>query len=207
MTNQNAPNGFSFVRNFVSAAPTYQTSVYQISSSNAHSFGKGDVVKILNTGYIDRALTSDSDFLGVIDRVEYYDTTQNKKMFLNGWLAPSTALANSVFAYVIEDPNAVFGVQTNAGGPVTIASVGNNINFGGNAAPNTTGSAVGVSTAYADFSTLATTSTLPFRIVSVPQNLSNVPTQPAPILNDSTSQYNYIEVKGCAWHAVLATGI
>jgi hypothetical protein len=204
MSNNNAPNGFSFVRNFVSASPTYQTSVYQIASSNSHSFGKGDIVKILSTGYIDRALTSDTDFLGVIDRVEYYDTVQNKKMFLNGWLAPSTALANSVFAYVIEDTNAVFGVQSGNGGPVTIASVGNNINFGANAAPNTS---TGISTAYADFNTLATTGTLPFRIVSVPQNLSNVPTQPAPINNDSTSQYNYIEVKGCSWHAVLTTGI
>lgn len=204
MTNQNAPSGFQFVRNFVSAAPTYQTGVYQISSSNANSFGKGDVVKILSTGYIDRALTSDTDFLGIIDRVEYYDTVQNKKMFLNGWLAPSTALANSVIAYVIEDPNAIFGVQSGGGGPVTIASVGNNINFGGNAAPNTN---TGISIAYANFATLATTNTLPFRIIAVPQNLGNVPTQNAPINNDSTSQFNYIEVKGINFHATITTGI
>lgn len=204
MSNIASPNGFSFVRNFVSAAPTYQASVYQISSSNANSFGKGDVVKILSTGYIDRALTSDTDFLGVLDRVEYYDTIQNKKMFQNAWLAPTSALANSVFAYVIEDTNAVFGVQSGNGGPVTIASSGNNINFKSNAAPNTSS---GISTAYADFSTIATTGTLPFRIVSVPQNLASVPTQPSPINNDSTSANNYIEVKGCSWHAVLTTGI
>lgn len=204
MTNQNSPNGFSFVRNFVSAAPTYQTSVYQISSANTNSFGKGDVVKILNTGFIDRALTSDTDFLGVLDRVEYYDSTQNKKIFANAWLAPTSALANSVIAYVIDDPNAIFGCQSGNGGPVTIASVGNNINFKANAAPSTT---TGISVAIADFATLATTSTLPWRIVAVPQNLGNVPTQNAPINNDSTSQFNYIEVKGNAWHAVLGTGI
>ena len=207
MTNQNAPVGFFAVRNFVSAGPNYQTNTYQISSSNSHSFGKGDVVKILNTGYIDRAITSDTDFLGVVDRIEYFDTVANKKQFLNGWLAPTTALAGSVLAYVIDDPNVIFGVQSGNGGPVTIGSVGNNINFGSNAAPNTTGPQIGVSTAYADFNTLATTGTLPFRITSVPQNLSNVPTQPAPINNDSASQYNYIEVKGCSWHAVLTTGI
>ncbi len=204
MSNNNAPNGFSFVRNFVSASPTYQTGVYQIASNNSHSFGKGDVVQILSTGYIDRSQTSDTDFLGILDRVEYYDSSQNKKIFSNAWLAPSSALAGSCIAYVIEDPNAVFGVQSGNGGPVTIASVGNNINFGGNAAPNTS---TGISVAYADFATLATTNTLPFRIVAVPQNLGSVPTQNAPINNDSTTVYNYIEVKGINFHATKTTGI
>lgn len=203
MSNVNAPNGFKFVRNLYSAAPTYQTSVYQISSSNANSFGKGDIVKILNTGFIDRAITSDTAFLGVLDRIEYFDTTLQKPMFLNAWTAPTTALAGSVLAYVIEDVNAIFGVQTGNGGPVTIASTGTNINFGGNAAPNT----YGISVAYADFATLATTNTLPFRIVNVPQTLGGIPLTAAPINNDSASQFNYIEVIGNAWQAKLTTGI
>lgn len=207
MANNQAPYGFQFVRNYYSAAPTYQTSVYQIASNNANSFGKGDVVKGLTTGYVDRALTSDTLFLGVIDRIEYYDTVQAKKIFANAWLAPSSALAGSVIAYVIDDPNAVFGVQS--GGSTTTAvayaDVGANINFGGNAAPNTL---TGISTAYANQTLInPATATLPFRIINVPQNLGGAPVTAGPIGNDSTSPYNYIEVIGNAWQAKSTTGV
>lgn len=207
MTNIQAPYGFQFVRNYYSAAPTYQTSVYQISSSNANSFGKGDVVKGLSTGFIDRALTSDTLFLGILDRIEYFDTTLQAKQFRNAWLAPTSALAGSVIAYVIDDPNAVFGVQ--AGGssttPVAYADVSANINFGGNAAPNTK---TGLSVAYADQSTInPATATLPFRIINVPQNLGGTPVTAGPIGNDSTSAYNYLEVVGNAWQAKSTTGV
>lgn len=207
MANNNAPYGFQFVRNYYSAAPTYQTSVYQIASTNANSFGKGDVVKMLTTGFIDRALTSDTLFLGVLDRVEYYDSTNKKKTFPNAWLAPSGILAGSVLAYVIDDPNAVFGVQV--GGSTTTGllqtDVGTNINFGGNAAPNTL---TGMSVAYADQTTInPATTTLPFRVVNVPQNLGGVPLTAAPIGNDSASAYNYVEVIGNAWMARSTTGV
>lgn len=206
MANNQAPNGFQFVRNYYSAAPTYQTSVYQIASNNANSFGKGDVVKGLTTGFIDRALTSDTLFLGVIDRLEYYDTVRAQKVFSNAWLAPSSALAGSVIAYVIDDPNAVFGVQ--AGGSATAvayADVGANINFGGNATPNTL---TGISVAFANQTTInPATTTLPFRIVNVPQNLGGNPVTAGPFGNDSTSAFNYLEVIGNAWQAKSTTGV
>lgn len=207
MANNNAPYGFKFVRNYYSAAPTYQTSVFQIASNNTNSFGKGDVVKLLNTGYIDRALTSDTIFLGVVDRVEYFDTGIGAKQFKNAWLAPSSALSGSCVAYVIDDPNAVFGVQV--GGSTTTGllqtDVGVNINFGGNATPNTL---TGLSIAFLDQTTInAATTTLPFRVVNVPQNLGGTPVTAAPIGNDSTAAYNYVEVIGNAWLATSRTGI
>lgn len=189
MSNSNTPYGFRFVRNLQSSAPTYQRNAYQIASTNANSFGKGDVVKGLSSGYIDRALTSDTAFLGIFDGCEYYDTVLKAKQFVPAWLAPSSALAGSVVAYIIDDPYAVFGVQTSAAN-VTIGAQGNNINFGGNAAPNSNGQSV----AYADQATIATTATLPFRIVNVPQTLGYSPVTAAPINNDSASAFNYIEV-------------
>ena len=204
MTNQNSPNGFSFVRNSQSASPTYQRTVRQIAYGNTNSFGKGDVVKTLSTGYIDRALTTDTQVLGILDGCEYYDTFLQKKVYSNAWLAPTTALANSVIAYVIDDPQAVFAVQSGNGGPVTYGSVGNNINFKGNAAPNTS---TGISVAYADFTTIATTNTLPFRIVDVPQTLNGIPTSACIINNDSTSANNIIYVKLNACDATALTGI
>lgn len=206
MPNNQAPNGFQFVRNYYSAAPTYQTSVYQISSSNANSFGKGDVVKGLSTGFIDRALTSDTSFLGILDRIEYFDSTLQAKQFRNAWLAPSSALAGSVLAYVIDDVNAVFGAQAGGSSTTAIAyaDVNANINFGGNANPNTR---TGLSVAYADQTTVNTTATLPFRVVNVPQNLGGNPVTTGPIGNDSTSAYNYVEVILNASQIKSTTGI
>lgn len=204
MANTSAPNGFSFVRNYFSGAPTYQTTIAEISSSNANSFGKGDLVKLLGTGVIDRSLTSDTVFFGVIDWVEYYDTVQQKKVRGLAWLAPSTALAGTVFASVITDPQAVFSVQSSDGGPVAQGNVGNNINFASNAAPNTT---IGISTAYADFATIATTNTLPFRILGIGYN-----GYLGPISNlgyDNTQANNIIEVlpNPGAWSATNGTGV
>ncbi len=205
MSNNKSPYGFQFVRNRVAASSNYQTSVYQIAYNNSHSFGKGDVMKLLNTGYVDACTTADEAvMLGILDRVEYYDTSLASKRFANAWLAPSSALAGSCLAYVIEDPNCVFGVQSGNGGPVTIASVGLNANMGGAGAPSTL---TGISTAYLDYTTIATTNTLMFRITSVPQNLGNVPTQTAPINNDSTAEYNYVEVTMNTPLALNTTGI
>lgn len=203
MANTNAPFGFRFVRNYYSAAPTYQTSVRQIAYNNANTFGKGDVVKQLNTGVIDRALTSDTQVLGILDRVEWYDTAQAKKVFSNQWNAPSTALSGSVLAYVIDDPQAVFQVQGGANN-IALTDVGANVNFASNAAPN---SLTGLSTAYANSATIDTTNTLPFRIVNVPQNLGGIPVTTGPIGIESASAYNIIEVILNSTDAKQLTGI
>ena len=205
MSNQNSATGFQFVRNRVAASPTFQRSVYQISSTNANSFGKGDVMIAVSTGYVDKALTSShSVLLGIFDGCEYYDSVANKKIFSNAWLAPANVLAGSALAYINSDINSIFGVQSGNGGPVTIADVFSNASMGGNGAPSTT---TGISTAYLDFNTINTTSTLLFRIEAVPQNLGNVPTQNAPINNDSTSEYNYVEVSMNTSISLNITGV
>ncbi len=205
MANISSPNGFNFVRNRVTAAPTYQRNTFQIAYNNSNSFGKGDVMIALSTGYCDVAITSShSVLLGIFDGCEYYDSVQNKKIFSNGWLAPANVLAGSALAYINTDINSIFGVQSGNGGPVTIASVFKNASMGGNGAPNTN---TGISTAYLDFNTINTTNTLLFRIESVPQNLGSVPTQNAPINNDSTTQYNYVEVSMNTSLSLNQTGI
>ena len=203
-SNTFAPNGFSFVRNKASASPTYQTELAEISSTNSNSFGKGDVVKLLNTGFIDRALVTDSPVFGIVDWVEYYDTVQQKKVRSLGWIAPGNVLAGSAYASVITDTQAIFSVQSGNGGPVVQADVGLNINFAQNAAPNTT---TGLSTAYADFGTVSTASTYPFRVLGIGYN-----SYLGPIGNlgyDNTLANNTIEVMANpgAWSATSATGV
>jgi hypothetical protein len=129
---------------------------------------------------------------------------QAKKIRTLAWLAPSTALAGSVFASVITDTQAVFAVQSGDGGPVVQSNVGYNINFASNAAPNTT---TGLSTAYADFGTVSTASTYPFRIIGIGYN-----NYLGPIGNtgyDNTLVNNIIEVtaNSGAWSFTSATGV
>lgn len=205
MSNQNSPQGFQFVRNRVTASPTYQRATYQIAYNNSNSFGKGDVMIALSTGYVDKAATTDhAVLLGIFDGCEYYDSSQNKKIYSNGWLAPSNVLAGSAIAYINSDINSIFGVQSGNGGPVTQAAVFQNASMGGNGAPNTS---TGISTAYLDFATINTTNTLLFRIEAVPQNLGGVPTQNCPIGNDSTAEYNYVEVSMNTSLSLNMTGI
>jgi hypothetical protein len=148
----------------------------------------------LSTGLVDRALTSDTEFLGVLLWVKYVDTIAGVVQ-RPSWTAPSTAVANTVQAAVCIDPQMIFRVQSSNGGPVTQSSIGKNINFGANAAPNTSG----ISTAYADFATIATTSTLPFRITGFGQQIGD----------DPTTANNWIEVTANpgAWMATNGTGI
>lgn len=191
MSNNNSPSGFSFVSNVAAASPTYQRAERQVAYNDTYSFGKGDVVSSLSTGYITKWVSGQA--FGVLDGVEYYDSTLNKKVFAPAWLAPSSALAGSVLAYVNNDLNSLFQVQSGNGGPVLIAGTGLNISPGGNGAPNTS---TGISIAYADYATIATTNTLPFRIVDVPQNAGNGASLTNCLIgNDSTSAYNLIYVR------------
>lgn len=199
MANTLAPQGFQFTRNYLHAAPTYQTTQAQILNSNSNTFGKGDVV-LISGGYIDKAASNSAGFFGVFEYCQYYDTAQQKTIFSNSWNAPSTALAGSVIASVITDPYAVFSVQSNASSgaaaAVTQANIGKNATFGGNGAPTT---GTGISTAYLDTVGIATTNTgLQFRIVALGQGLNN----------DNTSPNNYVDVifTPGLWQSTNATG-
>ena len=179
MSNTQAPFGLRPVRNLSGAAPTYQTSVYQILSTNSNKFGTGDVVKF-SSGYIDKAATTDHPILGVFQGCEYYDTYLQKKVFFPAWLAPTTAVA-PITAYVIDDCNVIFEVQS-SGAAITIANVGQTAKFTGNGAPSTT---TGISTLAIDQATLATTTTFPLMVTGLGLKIGN----------DNTSSFNVVEVK------------
>ena len=195
MSNSLAPTGFQFIRNYLNSAPTYQTTKQQIANNNSANIGKGDVVQLLSTGYIDLAIATTSPVFGVVDGFEWYDTAQQKKIFSNGWNAPGNVLAGSAFATVITDPFAVFLVQSNGTAAVSQANIGENAKL----VAGTPQSGTGISTQSLDQATIATTSTFPFRIIGFGANLNN----------DNTSANNYVEViaNPGAWMATTGTGI
>ena len=198
MSNVFAPTGFQFIRNYYSGAPTYQSTVVNIASTNANTIGKGDAVIQLSSGFIDIATAASSPILGIFDGCQYYDTFLQKTVYSNSWNAPSTALAGSVQARVITDPQAVFIVQTGAASsPAAITQA--NIQQNAKLVAGTPQTGTGLSTEYLDQATIATTSTFPFRIIGFAQNINN----------DSTSANSYVEViaNPGAWMATTGTGI
>lgn len=197
MANTYAPNGFQQVNQFEGYAPNYTLTTRLISKSNTNKIGFGDVVKSLNTGYIDRAVTTDTQVLGVFFGCNYYDTAQQNgfgQQFNRQWTGVTTANADPV-AFICQDPTAVFQVQVSGASPITTSSIGLNINFTGNANPNT----IGISQAAADGTTVSTTSTLPFRVVGLSQQFG--------INYTSTTANNLIYVRLNSCDANILTGV
>jgi hypothetical protein len=180
MPNTWAPFGFRASRRQDGAAPNYNRSTYLISSAYATPIFQGDVVVSLSTGYINQATPGTGQIAGIFDGCEYLSVSQKIKVRSPYW--PGSDANGDVTAFVIDDPSVVFRVQvgTNGLGPVTRANVMNNINF----ANGTGNTSTGISGAFADQSTINTTTTLPFKILTL---LGDV-------FIDNTSANNVIEV-------------
>lgn len=194
MSNSSTGFGFRQIGRADGAPPTFGLRQYPILSTNATSIGRGDPVILSANGYVYGATAGDSPILGIFDGCVYTDTGQvSPSQNQNGWLAPSTAVAGSSYAYVIDDPNASFWVRVSSG-PLTFADVGANVNMVAGTVNTTTGRGTTMVS-----STVTTASTAQFRVVSVTD---------APINNDSSSTYNIVEVKGNTggWLYSFATG-
>ncbi len=182
-TNLLAPNGLVYSRNLLGAAPTYQANKFKIKAGSTTAIGLGDLVKTGtggSQGYIVPALIGDTGVLGVFAGVlPYYDQTAQQTMHgLNGSMPTTANPIVDIDCLVINDPFAVFRVQVSSSVAWAQSWRGQNINFlsGTNGAPN----AAGISTLAADYTTLATTNTLPFRIVEV-VGVTGGPNDPANI--------------------------
>lgn len=182
MSNNNAPFGLRALRKLSGDVPNYATVQRQILYTYATAIGQGDLVNDAGSGYVQKGLYNStlSDFYGVFDSVQYYDTVQAKTIFSNQWPAPGTALAGSILANIIVDTDLIFEVQSVGGSGVTLAQIGLNATFVAAPAVATTG----LSTLALDQTSAQTTSTLPLRITGLSQRVNN----------DNTSQYNIVEV-------------
>jgi hypothetical protein len=161
--NNNAPFGFRPYRGN-GAAPTYETNVRAIASNNTTAIFQGDAVIPLTTGYIAQATASTVRVEGIFWGCKYTSTSQKRTVWSNYW--PGADATGDVEAYVIDSPNMIFEVQSqDVGGtsPITFANIGEYINI----AVGTGNTATGLSGMTVDQDTLATTVTLPFRIVGL----------------------------------------
>lgn len=183
MANTFAPFGFSQYRG-TGSSPTYEQVEMLIASNNATAIFSGDAVVPVTgsaTGYIKQATASTVALAGIFVGCKYLSTSQKRTVWGNYW--PGSDANGDVTAYVVNDPNAQFLVQTSvSSAAVTQASVNKlcQLNVG------TGNTANGISGMYID--TIGTTATYPFRIVSLY-------TSPAGGNgSDTTSAYNYVIV-------------
>lgn len=183
MANTFAPFGFRQYRGLASA-PTYEQIVARVIY-NAPAIYYGDPVQPDANGYVYALNSPTLQIAGVFAGCKYLSVSQKRTVWSNYWPGSDVASSNTVEAYIINDPNARFVVQ--AGGSTTpIGYADINANIGANLG---TGNAnTGISGAYIDQTTIATTSTLPFRIIGL------VTDPPGSNGTDTASAYNYVIV-------------
>lgn len=116
----------------------------------------------------------------------------------NSW--PGTTQGSDATAYLVTDPQALFIVQSD-NTAIVFADIDANINF----VAGTPSSVTGISTASVGQSTIATTDTLPFRIVGLYSQYET--TSGAINGTDDASAYNRIIVTGNFWDRSSRTGI
>lgn len=185
MANILAPFGFRLTAVTGQNSPNNRLTARKISKSNSTAIFHGDPVTSLSTGYIAQSAAGTTQIAGIFVGCKYLSTALGRTIWNNYW--PGSDAAQDVEAYIIDDPTAVFMAQVN-GGPVALADVGSNINFTLTTAGNTSS---GISGAALDGTTVATTSTLPFRIVGYVGDTEFSGVGPG---SDPTSANNYVFV-------------
>lgn len=176
MTNTLAPFGFQHIGYIDGQAPNFAPQYRYIASGNATKIYRGDPVTSLSSGFVTQAAAGSTQIAGIFDSCSYLSVSQGRQVWSQYW--PGSDAAGNVTAYVITSPSALFLAQA-LNTQIAIGNVGNNINF----AIGTGSTATGISAATLDQSTIAVTTTLPFRIYSLGNGIGNG--------SDNSNPYNY----------------
>lgn len=195
MANPTGGFGLRAVRRIDGAALSFQVEARQIAYNNAHVMATGDLVKILNTGYIDAYVAADSNTvtLGVFQGCKYRDPNAGYTVWRPIWNAVSgLASTDKVTAYIhLLDPMLAYEIRSGTANAVTIASIGLNADVVVGTPNATTGQSA------ATLDTPATTATLPLRIVALGQAVGN----------DNTLANNVVEVVPNSSSMLRTTGV
>ena len=150
-------NGSPFInaQNRYRIAANYGTAIYQ-----------GDLVVPVTSGNIERATANNSTAtVGVFNGCFYTDPTTQKPTFSNFY--PGTVNASDIIAMVIDGPDTVYEVKSNAS--FAVADLFRNYSI-----TNTTGSTkTGISYAQLDVATSGTTGTFAVQAIDITQDPFN----------------------------------
>ena len=192
MANVLAPFGFRHVGYLNGSMPNFAPGFpRKISKSNATAIFQGDPVTSQSTGYVAQSSPGTTQIAGIFQSVSFQSTSLNGQTRRALYWPGSDAQSDPV-AQVLCDPMAVFMAQANA--QALPSHVGQNANFA--IGTGTTGN--GQSGATLDISTVATTSTLPFRIIGLATFDTTAPWMPSLAYGangaDQTTPFNYVYV-------------
>jgi hypothetical protein len=180
MANQETAFGLSPVGLVGSGVNSTGVTQYEIASNNANAIYQYSLVTPAAGGVIDQAGATDggtSQNLGVLMGVEYHDSVQKKPVWLNYWPGSGSVSVDTnypVKAYVADDPNQIFVVAADASltnRATALATVFANADLGTSARTGSTDT--GRSNSQVDVDSIATTATLPLRIVGLSDDVAN----------------------------------
>ena len=186
MANTAAYYGFLQYFGGAGGAPTFAQSTRRIASSASTAIYTGDPVTPVAgtgaaTGYIVSAANGAQPIAGIFVGCKYLSTALNRTVWSPYW--PGSGASGDVEAYVIDDPNARFVVQTSfAGAPMTGSATTMTSGIQGQYATFALGSgntSTGRSGAY--LNNVSTTITSPFIVVDYAIGFGNG--------GDPTTQY------------------
>jgi hypothetical protein len=168
MANTAAYFGFTQYQGGAGGAPTFAQSTRRIASGNTTPIYTGDpVMPVVSTanGYITQGAAGTTRLDGIFVGCKYLNTSLGRTVFSPYW--PGSGATGDVEAYVIDDPNSRFLVQTSfSGAPMTGTATTMTSGIIGQYAQFTIGSgntSTGRSGAY--LSSVNTTVTFPFIVV------------------------------------------
>lgn len=185
MANTQAQFGFQQFGYQPGGAPDYQLSKYAIQSTYATAIYFGDVVqKSASLGpYLQPCLSGSSPSTGIVGIFQgCIYTPKGSAPTWYPWYPAAAGGADAV-AYVIDAPNALFRVAALLTA-VPSTAIGNNIGFSTGAGGTTVGG--GFSSYTVDQASLASTVTLPFKVVAMYPGVGNG--------SDATTNYNWVIV-------------
>jgi len=122
MANQDAAFGLKPLGKLGSNVNSEGTTEYSIASGASGNIFSGDPVKMANTGTILVAAAGDQ-LLGVFRGCRYTNSS-GEVIYSSYW--PDGTVSSDAVAFVVDDPNALFEVQSAATGSVVQTVVGNN---------------------------------------------------------------------------------
>jgi hypothetical protein len=180
MANQETAYGLRPIGLVGSGANSTGVTQYEIASNNTNAIYQYSIVVPLAAGVIDQAgdtAGGTTQALGVLMGVEYQDSVQKKPVFLNYWPGSGSVSVDTnypVKAFVADNPNQLFKVASDASltdRATALATVFANASLGTSARSGSTdtGSASGA----LSVSSVATTATLPLRIVGILDDEAN----------------------------------
>lgn len=199
MANTQAPFGFQ-QRSGTGSAPTYEQVKRNIDYNTAAIYF-GDPVQTLTTGNLAGNTTGNigggaagvAVIAGVFVGCAYLSAAQQRTVWRNYWPGSDVNSGNTVTAYIINDPNAQFLVQS--GNSTTVGVLAGNIGSNVQFLYGTGSTSSGLSGAFIDVGNIATTSTLPFRILGLVTEPPGGPGTAANQYNSVVVGFNNVETR------------